>query len=508
MAEIIMPKAGDAMTEGKVVRWYKQPGDAVKRGEPVAEIETDKVNLDLEAEADGTLGAHAAKEGDMVPVGNVLAKILGEGETEEAATEAPAAPAGKEEEDEKEDSAPEAGAAPQESASEKTAPQETASTDAAPQQQDDQRRATDKKDSVRHSTGEYGEAVEHKGPRRDRTGPEPAAGSSQPSGSSDRPRSSPLARRMASEMGVNLADVQGSGPRGRIIAADIKNASGAQPGGAPAASAGGRHEKPAPEAGAAPQAKASQESGGLKAAAPQETQAPAAAGVPSLETKIIPLSAMRRTIAKRLAESTGPIPHFYLTADYDVTNLMSVRTQMVEISGTKVSLNDFIIRAIALALRHHPNVNASWGDDAITQHGEVHIGVAVATPEGLITPVIRNADAKSVVDIATEVRALADKAKNRKLKPDEYQGSTFTISNLGAWGIEEFTAIINPPNAAILAIGTAEARAVVDANRQIVIRDRMKVTMSCDHRIIDGAIGAEFLKTLRQYIEQPLRLVV
>jgi pyruvate dehydrogenase E2 component (dihydrolipoamide acetyltransferase) len=181
---------------------------------------------------------------------------------------------------------------------------------------------------------------------------------------------------------------------------------------------------------------------------------------------------------------------------------------MVEISGTKVSLNDFIIRAIALALRHHPNINASWGDDAITQHGEVHIGVAVATPEGLITPVIRNADSKSVIDIAAEVRALADKAKNRKLKPDEYQGSTFTISNLGAWGIEEFTAIINPPNAAILAIGTAEARPIADANRQLVIRDRMKITMSCDHRIIDGATGAEYLKTLRQYIEQPLRTVI
>ncbi|HEX7809276.1 MAG TPA: dihydrolipoamide acetyltransferase family protein, partial [Thermoanaerobaculia bacterium] len=195
-------------------------------------------------------------------------------------------------------------------------------------------------------------------------------------------------------------------------------------------------------------------------------------------------------------------------ADYDVTNLISTRQQLLDISGAKLSLNDFIIRAVALALRHHPNVNSSWGDDAITQHGEVHVGVAVATQDGLITPVIRNADQKSVVDIATEVRLLADKAKNRKLKPDEYQHSTFTISNLGAWGIEEFTAIINPPNAAILAIGTAEPRAIVDANRQVIVRDRMKVTMSCDHRLVDGAIGAEFLKTLRQYIEQPLRLVV
>jgi len=415
MPEIIMPKMGDAMTEGKVVRWYKKPGDAVKKGEPVAEIETDKVNLDLEAEADGTLGSQAAEEGQVVPVGGLLAKILKEGE--------------------KDDEQP-------------------------------QRRATDKKDSVKHTTGEYHEAIEQKGPRRDRTAPEtnvvemPAAGERPFDSAQGRPRSSPLARRMAREMGVSLESVQGSGPRGRIVAADIKKQS----------------------------AVGSRQSAG--------------------EARTIPLTAMRRTIAKRLAESTGPIPHFYLTVDYDVTNLVSIRQQMIDLSGTKVSLNDFIIRAVALALRHHPSVNASWGDDAITEHGDVHVGVAVSTPEGLITPVIRNADQKSVIDIAVEVRALAEKAKNRRLKPDEYQHSTFTISNLGAWGIEEFTAIINPPNAAILAIGTAEARAVVDANRQVVVRDRMKITMSCDHRVIDGAAGADFLKTLRQYVEQPLRLVI
>ncbi len=434
MAEIIMPKMGDAMTEGKVVRWYKKPGDAVKKGEAVAEIETDKVNLDLEAEAEGKLGDHAAKEGDVVPVGGLLANILGEGETEQ-----------------------------------KAAPKEEPKKEEEPQQ----RRATDKKDSVKHTTGEYHEAIEQKGPRRDKTQAEPeAAPTEQAEG---RRRSSPLARRMAREMGVNLDSVQGSGPRGRIVAADVKSA-------APAES--------------------------KAAAAPPHSKTPMPTSAPAMETKIIPLSAMRRTIAKRLAESTGPIPHFYLTVDYDVTNLVSARQQVIDISGTKVSLNDFVVRAVALALRHHPNVNASWGDDAITQHGEVHVGIAVATQDGLITPVIRNADSKSVVDIAAEIRALADKAKNRKLKPDEYQGSTFTISNLGAWGIEEFTAIINPPNAAILAIGAAEARAVVDANRQVVVRDRMKITMSCDHRIVDGAAGAEFLKTLRQYVEQPLRLLM
>jgi len=412
MAEIIMPKMGDAMTEGKVVRWYKKAGDVVKKGEPVLEIETDKVNLDLEAEQDGTIGEVEVQEGQMAPVGGRLAVISASGE------------------------------------------------------KPPERRATDKKDSVKHTTGEYAEAIEMKAPRIDRSAPlrvVEGGGSS-----SGKKRSSPLARKMAQEMGVTLDAIQGSGPQGRIIARDIK---------------GVQKEGPA--------------------RAPATTQTPPQ----KLETKQIPLSAMRRTIAKRLAESTGPIPHFYLTADYDVTNLLSLRAQLNEIENAKISLNDFVIRAAALALRHHPNVNASWGDDAITQYGEIHIGVAVSTPEGLITPVVRNADQKSVTEIANDVRALADKAKNRKLRPEEYQGSTFTISNLGAWGIEEFTAIINPPNVAILAIGAAASQAVV-IDKQVVARDRMKITMSCDHRVVDGAAGAEYLKTLRQYLEQPVRLIV
>jgi pyruvate dehydrogenase E2 component (dihydrolipoamide acetyltransferase) len=389
-----------------VVRWYKKAGDAVKKGEPVLEIETDKVNLDLEAEQDGTIGEVAANEGQVVPVGGTLAVINAPGEQ--------------------------------------------------PQQQ---RRVTDKKDSVKHTTGEYAEAIEMKAPRIDRTQQQVSAPLRVVEGG--RTRSSPLARKMAREMGVSLDAIQGSGPSGRIVARDIKQV--------------------------------------------RQGQTQAKLPVPVLQEKKIPLSAMRRTIAKRLAESTGPIPHFYLTADYDVTNLMALRQQMNEI--VKISVNDFVIKAAALALRDHPMVNASWGEDAITQHGEIHIGVAVSTPEGLITPVVRNADQKSVQDIAAEVRTLADKAKNRKLQPNDYQGSTFTISNLGAWGIEEFTAIINPPNVAILAIGAAGPRPVV-IHGQIVVRERMKVTMSCDHRIVDGAAGAEYLRTLRQYVEQPVRLLL
>jgi len=438
MADIIMPKMGDAMTEGKVVRWYKKAGDVVKKGEPLLEIETDKVNLDLEAEQDGTLWNVTAEAGQMVEVGGVLATILG---AEEKA--APAPPA----------SEPEAASPP------KDAPA---------------RRAIDKKDSIKKTTGEYAEATDMKAPRIDRTAPAPTASAPQDDGG--RRRSSPLARKMAREMGVSLEQVQGSGPSGRIVADDVKN---------------------------------------FKPGAPaQKAKAPSLPPIVKLETIQIPLSAMRRTIAKRLAESTGPIPHFYLTADYDVTNLLLLREQLNEIEGIKTSVNDFIVRAAALALRHHPNVNASWGDEAITQHGEIHIGIAVSTPEGLITPVVRNADQKSVAEISAEVRSLADKARNRKLTPNDYQGATFTISNLGAWGIEQFTAIINPPNVAILAIGAASAQPVVVARegandiRQIVVRDRMKITMSCDHRVVDGALGAEYLRTLRSYLEQPVRLVL
>lgn len=468
-ADIIMPKMGDAMTEGKVVRWYKKAGDAVKKGEAVLEIETDKVNLDLEAEADGTLSEIAAQEGQMVDVGGVLARILAEGESAGAAPVAEAAEAKPESKDAAE-AKPAEGKPGEEAAAE-------------PQQ----RRGLDRKDSVKHTTGEYMEAVEMKGPRRDRTSQaEPSA--AQQKGGGGRAKSSPLARRVAQDLGVDLSGVTGSGPQGRIVADDVRNAQGG---------AKQQSQPAAQQAQAAAPGASSENAGG----------ALLLGAAPVLETKIIPLTAMRRTIAKRLGESTGPIPHFYLTIDVDATNLLELRKQVNEIGSLKTSVNDYIVRAAALALRHHPTVNASFGDDAITQHGEVHIGIAVSTPEGLITPVVFNADTKSIEVIGTEVRALAEKARNRKLMPNEYQGSTFTISNLGAWGIEEFTAIINPPNSAILAIGAAAARAVV-IDRQIVIRDRMKITMSCDHRVIDGVAGAEYLKTLRQYLEQPLRLVV
>jgi pyruvate dehydrogenase E2 component (dihydrolipoamide acetyltransferase) len=439
VAEMIMPKVGDAMTEGKVIRWYKKAGDAVKKGEPVLEIETDKVNLDLEAENDGILEDIRAEEGKIVPVGERVAFIRGEGES--------------------------AGPAP-EKKSEAT-PEAKPETKPA--------KAAKKKSEAEPVEGK----PEPEAPKAEPAPKESAPQSDGSEGGAGRRRSSPLARRMARELGVSIDALEGSGPRGRIVASDVKRGASAPKAQSAAPAAAPQLEKPQPKF--------------VKA--------------PPLEQKDLPLTAMRRTIAKRLAESTGPIPHFYLTVDLDVTLMQSLRQQFNEIEGVRVSLNDFIVRAAALALRHHPNVNASWSDDAIHLHGDVHVGIAVSTPEGLITPVVRSADTKSIPDIAEEIRTLAGKAKNRKLKPEEYQGSTFTISNLGAWGIDEFTAIINPPNVAILAIGSASPQPVVQ-NGQVVIRDRMRVTMSCDHRVIDGVAGAEYLKTFRQYVEQPLRLLV
>jgi pyruvate dehydrogenase E2 component (dihydrolipoamide acetyltransferase) len=451
MGEIFMPKMGDAMTEGRVVQWYKSEGDEVSAGEPVLEIETDKVNLDLEAEEDGTITEIVVEAGAMAEVGATLA-IIG-GEAKKAA--------GTKKKEEEKPETPE-----EEPPEEKKA----AAKKAGSKKKDE----PEKKPAAKKKE----EPEKEKKAAKKKPEPEEAGRETEPeeTGEEDRfIRSSPLARKIARDLGVELASVRGSGPSGRVVAADVREA----------AEKGEGDGKEAPPAGV------------------PETMPPAG----RLEEHEVPLSAMRRTIAKRLAESIGPIPHFFLTIDVDATRLMEARAQLNEMQSVKTSPNDFVIRAAALSLLRHPIVNASFTAEAIRYHGSVDVGVAVATPEGLITPVIREADRLSVPAISSKVRELAERARNRKLKPDEYQGATFTISNLGMYGIDEFTAIINPPNAAILAVGAVSKKPVV-VDDQIVIRDRMRVTMSCDHRVVDGATGAEFLQTLRAHLEQPLRVLV
>jgi pyruvate dehydrogenase E2 component (dihydrolipoamide acetyltransferase) len=302
-------------------------------------------------------------------------------------------------------------------------------------------------------------------------------------GGDGRIKASPVARRLAREAGVEVGSVVGSGPGGRIVKRDVEAA--VQSGGAPA--------QPAAEAPA-------------QAVAPAQAPAPAAAGAGFREQ---PLSQMRKTIAKRLTQSIGPVPHFFLTVEIDMGEAMKLRGRINERfadQGIKVSPNDLVIKAAASALRKHPWVNAAWTGDSIRLYDHAHIGVAVAVEEGLITPVIRDADSKGVGEIAREVRELAGRAREKKLKPEEYTGSTFSISNLGMFGIEEFTAVINPPEAAILAVG-AVADKVVAVDGEMVIRPRMRVTLSCDHRVIDGATGAEFLHTFKSYLEEPMLMI-
>ncbi len=416
---VYMEALSPTMEEGQIVRWLKAEGDPVEQGDILAEIETDKATMELVARGTGVLRAVLAGEGAAAPVGEVIAVIAGEEEDIAALLGG----AGK--------SVPKSEAAPDaeaEAAAEKSA------------------------------------------------GPSAQSGGSEGGGGAGRIRTSPVARRLARELDVDIAAVAGSGPAGRIVKRDVEEA--------------------AARAAAAPQA------------APEPVSVPAT--VAGDDFTDIPLSQMRKTVARRLSESLGPVPHFFLTIDVDMTRLMAARARLnrhLSAQGTKISVNDLIIKATAVALARHPECNAWWQGDSIRRFRPVHIGVAVAVPDGLITPVIRNADAKSLTGISAEARELAGRARERKLQPDEYTGSTFSISNLGMFGIESFTAVINPPEAGILAIGTVEERPVA-VDGKIVAQPRMRLTMSCDHRVIDGAQGARFLATLRTFLEEPTAMLL
>jgi pyruvate dehydrogenase E2 component (dihydrolipoamide acetyltransferase) len=456
--KVFMEALSPTMEEGRLVKWLKNEGDAVKSGEPLAEVETDKAIMELVARGDGVLRKRLIAEGDTAPVGTLAGVIATADENIDALVGGAAAPA------------PAAGApAPEKVVATQ---QETAGASSVP----------------RRAEESQGEASTPPQQKVADVPPAPPAGVPRPAGA-DAPaappppsgapaaagdvRSSPLARRLASERGLDLHSVQGSGPNGRIIKRDIE-----------AAAAAGA---------AAPRAVAT---------------APSAPAIPREgDYHDEPLTQIRKTIAKRLGESIGPIPTFYLTAEFDLTRVMEMRKAMTELGDQfKVSVNDVLLKATATALSQHPEVNAHWLGDKIRYHNRVHLGMAVATDQGLIVPVIWDADRKRMSEISRDAKELATRARERKLKPEEFTGSTFSVSNLGMFGIDQFTAIINPPEAGILAIGTSEEKLVV-VDGEPVVRHRVRVTMSCDHRIIDGAVGAKFLQTLRRLIENPLMLV-
>ena len=433
--KVFMEALSPTMEEGRLVKWLKNEGDAVKSGEPLAEVETDKAIMELVARGDGVLRKRLINEGDARPVGQLVGVIAGkdedisailgtaDGKANEIANEKANEPANVK-----------AGAAA--TAAPPRSPAPAAAVSSGPSS------AT------------------------------PSAPSSDVSsaGNGGRTKSSPLARRIASERGLDISSVQGSGPGGRIIKRDIE-----------AAGAGGA--RPAAAAAAAPRPRS------------------------DADFDDVPLTQIRKTIAKRLSESIGPIPTFYLTAEFDLSRVVEMREAMLEMGDEfKVSINDILMKAVATALAQHPEVNAHWLGDKIRLHNRVHLGMAVATDDGLIVPVIFDADTKRLSEISAEARQLAKLARERKLKPEQYTGSTFSLSNLGMMQIDQFTAIINPPEVAILAVGTAEDQPVI-VNGELKTRKRVRVTMSCDHRAVDGAVGARFLVTLRRLVENPLMLV-
>ncbi len=434
--KVHMEALSPTMEEGRLVKWTKKEGDAVKSGDTLAEVETDKAVMELVARTDGQLLKVLVQEGTTVPVGNIVAWIGKPGEKVNG--DGAGAPAAKSA-SRPEQRAPSTVRSAPEPASKPTAAAKATSAPAP--------------------------------------APAPRAPAAAP-GDATRVKASPLARRIARDAGVDLKLVQGSGPGGRVIKRDVE--------GAPAAAASAPASAPAP-------------------AVPRT-----AYGAPRTPYEDVPLTQIRKTIAKRLAASIGPIPHFFLTSEVDMERAAEARealNKQLGEEGGKIFFNDIIIKAVALALVQHRACNAWFQDDHIRYWNEVHIGMAVAIEDGLITPVIRNADMKSLREIGAEARELAGRARTRRLKPEEYTGATFSVSNLGMFDIDQFTAVINPPEAGIVAIGSIVPKAVPDGER-VMVRRRMRLTMSCDHRVIDGATGAVFLKTLKQMLENPLAMVL
>lgn len=424
--KVVMAQLSPTMEEGKLVEWKVAEGDQVEAGDLLAEVETDKANMDIEAMNGGVVRALLATAGDVVAVGALIGVIADADEDISALLATVPAP-----------SAPPPADEPAAPAAVESAPlPEPAPAPPAP----------------------------------------PAPIAPAPGG---RVKISPVARRMADAAGLDPATIAGTGPGGRVVKSDVEAAIAR--GGSPAAA-------PAPSAPV----------GG-------PTLVPV--GTPRLEEQRIELSQMRKTIAKRLVQSIGPVPHFFLTTEIDMGRALDLRRSLNErLTSGKVGVNDLLIKVAAEALARHPEINASFEGDAIRRHGSVDIGIAVAVPDGLITPVLRDADRKGLVQISAEAADLVERGRNRRLTPEEYQGATFSISNLGMFGIDEFTAIINPPEAAIIAVGQTVEKPVVEAG-EVVVRRRMRVTMSCDHRVIDGAMGAAFLQTFRAMLENPLELV-
>ena len=467
--DVTMPRLSDSMEEGTILKWIVEEGGEVKRGEPLCEIETDKANMTYEADTDGVLLEIVVAEGETVALGEVIARVgsadeksSNEGDEEETA-------------DDEGEPEPEADEEPEPEADEEPEP----------------------------------EADEE--PER-----EPAAASSNGSEADgdERAKASPVARRVANELGVDIADVQGTGPGGRILKADVEKAAG-EDGGAPE-----KQEEAAPESAKAEKKKEKKAKKDKKKKAKEEDEeaAPAAAepATPQPagdagnrgELKVQELTRLQRTVSRRMAESKATAPDFTLEVEIDMTLCVELRERLKQVEGKPPSFNDMVVKACANALRDHPRANAAYRDGRFELYSRVNVGVAVAANDALVVPTVFDADKKSLGEISRTVRDMANKVREGTITPPELSGGTFTVSNLGMYGIDRFTAVINPPQAAILAVGALRKRPTVDDGGRIVARDMMSATLVCDHRILYGADGAEFLARVRELLEQPLSLAL
>ena len=452
MPEIQMPKLSDTMTEGTLVAWKKKKGDHVSAGQVLAEIETDKATMEWESPEDGTLTEIYVEEGGKVNVGDRIAFIGGEGE------EAP-----KKEEKEEKEKKPEA------KEPEKERPKEPKKEEKpeAPKAEEREKKAAAPPQAEKKKQSVAAGVSPSQPTRRPPQPEEP------------RVKASPVARRIAAELGVDLSSVKGTGPDGRVTETDVRAA-----------------------------AKSKTVEAGVPLAAKQPTPLPLQPG----ESARIQLSGMRKIIAQRLVESLGPVPHFYLAIELNAGPLMEAREELKSAGegadAAKITVNDFVLKAAVMAAVKVPRVNASFDGDTIVQFADVDLGIAVAIEDGLLTPVIRAAQNKSLREISELAKDLAHRARNKRMKPEEFQGGTFTVSNLGGMGIDSFSAVINPPQGFILAVGQITKVPVIDDCDQIGVGHRMSLSMSCDHRVIDGALGAEYLKELRHLLENPALLMV
>jgi pyruvate dehydrogenase E2 component (dihydrolipoamide acetyltransferase) len=444
MPEIQMPKLSDTMTEGTLVAWKKKKGDKVSAGEVIAEIETDKATMEWESPEDGTLTDIYVQEGGKVNVGDKIAFIGEEGEEAPKKEDKPRAEEKKEKKAE----------------TEKPAPATAKERETAPPQ-------------------EKKKPIEAAAPAKEKKPAEPSAEDA-------RVKASPVARRVAGELGVDLASVKGTGPEGRVTESDVRAAAKSKP----------------MEASASP----------ARTVSPAKPQPQVAPSVKPGAGSRIQLSGMRKGIAERLVQSLGPVPHFYLTIEINATPLAAAREELKsageQSDAAKITVNDFVLKGAVMAAVKVPRVNASFDGDAFVQYADVDLGIAVAIEDGLLTPVIRAAQNKSLREISEAVKDLAHRARNKRMKPEEFHGGSFSVSNLGGMGIDSFSAVINPPQGFILAVGKVNKVPVIDDGDQIAVGQRMSITMSCDHRVIDGALGAEYLKELRHLLENPALLLV